>query len=77
MSQMTSEERFALGMAARRYLRASENLATASEEFGDAADELRDRAIHLRRFVVDIDHRPWLIQIDKHGDLDAERIERL
>ena len=76
-NQLSVDKRVSLALAAGRYIRASERLASASHEFNTAVEELRSAAVETPRFVIDIDYRTWLIEVDKNGDLDVERIVRL
>lgn len=71
------DERVSLAVAVRRYLQASDRFHSASKDFDEACHELRQQASRDSRYVVRIDYRHWLLEIDSQGNFEIEEIELL
>jgi hypothetical protein len=71
------DERVSLAVAVHRYLQASDRFHSASKDFDEACHELRQQASRDSRYVVRIDYRHWLLEIDSQGNLEIEEIELL
>ena len=71
------DERVSLAVAVRRYLQASDRFHSASKDFDEACHEVRQHASRDSRYVVRIDYRHWLLEIDSQGNFEIEEIELL
>ena len=71
------EERVSLALAVRRYLRASDRHDEALKGFEAACDDLRNQVGRNARYVVQIDYRHWLLEVDEAGNFELEEIELL
>jgi len=71
------EERVSLAVAVRRYLTASDRHHEATAAFEAACQDLRQHAARESRYVVQIDYRHWLLEVDAHGNFELEQIELL
>lgn len=77
MIATTTDERVSLAIAVRRYLQASDRFHSASKDFDEACHEVRELASRDSRYVVHIDYRHWLLEIDSQGNFEIEEIELL
>jgi hypothetical protein len=71
------DKRVSLAMAVRRYLQATDRFHQASTEFERACGEVRQQAAREGRYVIEIDYRHWLLEIDAQGNFELEEIELL
>ncbi len=70
-------KRVSLALAMRRYLQASDRFNQATTEFNEACQELRQHSERDARYVIRIDYRHWLMEIDSQGNFEIEEIELL
>ncbi len=77
MIAMDIDKRVSLALAMRRYLQTSERFNQASTEFNEACQEVRQQAERDARYVIRIDYRHWLMEIDSQGNFEIEEIELL
>jgi hypothetical protein len=71
------DERVSLAIAVRRYLQSNDRFHSASKDFDEACHEVRKLASRDSRYVVRIDYRHWLLEIDSQGNFEVEEIELL
>lgn len=71
------DERVSLAIALRRYVQASDRFHSASKDFEEACHEVRKHASRDSRYVVRIDYRHLLLEIDSQGNFEVEEIELL
>ncbi len=71
------ESRVSLALAVREYLRQSDRHDAALKGFEGACDNLRSHIDRNARYVVQIDYRHWLLEVDESGNFELEEIELL
>ncbi len=70
-------ERINIAVAVGDYLRAVDRFETASTVLNRACSELRSQINGRTRFVVQAEHRQFLVTSDSDGNFDVEQIELL
>lgn len=77
MTNKTIEERVAISLAVGRYLRATERFEAANTEFADACQAFRSVAIKPDRYVCNVQHSHYLVEVQENGDFKIEQLDCL
>ena len=76
-AELDISERINIAVAVGGYLRAVDRLDTASQALTKACSELRSQISGRTRFVVEAEHRHFLVTSDSEGNFDVDQIESL
>ena len=77
MIAKSTDQRVSLALAVRRYVQTRERLHQATTEFDQACTEVRQHAEREARYVIQLDYRHWLLEVDAQGNFELEQIELL
>jgi len=76
-AELDINERINIAVAVGGYLRAVDRFEMASQSMNKACSELRLLINGRSRFVVQAEHRHFLVTSDSDGNFDVEQIESL
>ena len=76
-AELDINERINIAVAVGGYLRAVDRFEMASQAMNKACSELRTQINGRTRFVVQAEHRHFLVTSDSDGNFDVEQIESL
>lgn len=77
MDAATIEERVSISLAVGRYLQMHDRFQTASSEYSGACKNLRERLGASQRYIVQVDHKHYLVTSDKDGNFEVDRVEAI